>query len=77
MDIYHSDIESFITVKSDHNEIKNFNISVLVDDNFMQAVKDNKDIELKSPLGYVTKVIKYLYYLLLLAWNYHLQGQKY
>lgn len=57
MDIYHSDIESFITVKSDHNEIKNFNISVLVDDNFMQAVKDNKEIELKSPLGYVTKVI--------------------
>jgi len=57
MDIYHSDIESFITVKSDHNEIKNFNISVLVDDNFMQAVKENKNIELKSPLGYVTKVI--------------------
>lgn len=57
MDIYHSDIESFITVKSDHNEITNFNISILVDDYFMQAVKDNKDIELKSPLGYVTKVI--------------------
>jgi len=57
MDIYHSDIESFITVKSDHNEITNFNISVLVDDAFMQAVKDNQDIELKSPLGYVTKVI--------------------
>jgi len=57
MNVYHSDIESFITVKSDHNEITNFNISVLVDDNFMQAVKDNKDIELKSPLGYVTKTI--------------------
>ena len=57
MDIYHSDIESFINVKSDHNEINNFNISVVVDDNFMQAVNDNKDIELKSPLGYVTKTI--------------------
>lgn len=57
MDVYHSDIESFITVKSDHNEIKNFNISILVDDYFMQAVKDNNDIELKSPLGYVTKVV--------------------
>ena len=57
MDVYHSDIESFITVKSDHDEIKNFNISVLIDDYFMQAVKDNRDIELKSPLGYVTKVV--------------------
>ena len=57
MDVYHSDIESFITVKSDHNEIKNFNISILVDDYFMQAVKNNKNIELKSPMGYVTKTV--------------------
>lgn len=57
MDVYHSDIESFITVKSDHSEITNFNISVIVDDAFMEAVKTNKNIELKSPLGYVTKTI--------------------
>lgn len=57
MDVYHSDIESFITVKSDHSQITNFNISVLVDDAFMEAVKNNQEIELKSPLGYVTKKI--------------------
>jgi len=57
MDIYHPDIESFITVKSDHKEITNFNISVLVDDNFMKAVKENSEIELKSPLGHIVKKI--------------------
>lgn len=57
MDIYHADIEKFITCKSDHNQINNFNISVIVDDNFMQAVKENNEIELKSPLGYVVKKI--------------------
>ena len=57
MDIYHADIESFITVKSDHGEINNFNISVVVDDAFMEAVKNNQNIELKSPLGYITKTI--------------------
>jgi len=55
--IYHPDIEDFITVKSDHGEITNFNISVVIDDDFMIAVKNNQDIELKSPLGYVTKKI--------------------
>jgi len=57
MDVYHSDIESFITVKSDHSQITNFNISVIVDDAFMEAVKNNQEIELKSPLEYVTKII--------------------
>ena len=57
MNIYHSDIESFITVKSDHGQINNFNISVIVDDAFMNAVKNNQEIELKSPLGYTTKKI--------------------
>lgn len=57
MDVYHSDIESFITVKSDHNQITNFNISVVVDDAFMEAIKNNQEIELKSPLGYVTKTL--------------------
>jgi len=57
MDVYHSDIESFITVKSDHGQINNFNISVIVDDAFMNAVKNNQEIELKSPLGYTTKKI--------------------
>jgi len=57
MNVYHSDIESFITVKSDHGQINNFNISVIVDDAFMNAVKNNQEIELKSPLGYTTKKI--------------------
>jgi ribonucleoside-diphosphate reductase alpha chain len=58
MDVYHADIKKFITCKQDHKDITNFNLSVLVDDNFMDAVVNDRDIDLRSPLGYVTETVK-------------------
>jgi ribonucleoside-diphosphate reductase alpha chain len=45
----HPDVESFITCKTDENQITNFNISVGITDAFMRAVRDDKDWELRFP----------------------------
>lgn len=45
----HPDIEKFIVCKQEDNQINNFNISVALTDEFMEAVIENKDYNLKSP----------------------------
>ncbi|MBW3023342.1 adenosylcobalamin-dependent ribonucleoside-diphosphate reductase, partial [Candidatus Woesearchaeota archaeon] len=45
----HPDIVEFITSKTKENFLSNFNISVSVDDKFMYAVYNNKDIALVNP----------------------------
>jgi len=49
MSIYHPDILEFIECKKVEGEIHNFNISVGVDSNFMQAVENNMDYNLINP----------------------------
>jgi len=42
----HPDIENFITAKQDPGRLRMFNLSVLISDDFMQAVKDDSNWEL-------------------------------
>ncbi len=42
----HPDIEAFVTAKSDPARLRNFNVSVLVTDPFMEAVKSGDDWDL-------------------------------
>jgi ribonucleoside-diphosphate reductase alpha chain len=45
----HPDVEEFVTCKINENQITNFNISVGITDAFMQAVKDDREWELRFP----------------------------
>lgn len=45
----HPDIREFITCKVDENQITNFNISVGLTDDFMQAVTEDTDFDLVAP----------------------------
>ena len=46
LDINHPDVEEFITCKDDINNINNANISVLLNDEFMKCVEEDKDYTL-------------------------------
>ena len=45
----HPDIEEFVSCKTNENAITNFNISVGITDAFMEAVKEDRDWELRFP----------------------------
>ena len=49
MDVHHPDIMDFITCKTTEGQIHNFNISVGVSEEFMQAVERGEDYELRDP----------------------------
>lgn len=48
----HPDVEEFIDAKTKEGELMYFNISVAIDDVFMEAVKKNSDYDLISPCVY-------------------------
>lgn len=49
LNIDHPDIFDFITCKTEEDEITNFNISIGITDDFMQAVEADEDFHLKNP----------------------------
>ena len=55
----HPDIEEFIRCKAEEGTITNFNISVAITDEFMQAVKEDGDFDLRNPRnGSVSSTIR-------------------
>lgn len=55
----HPDIEEFIECKAEEGKIPNFNISVAITDEFMRAVRDDKDFDLRNPRdGKVWKTVR-------------------
>ena len=55
--IWHPDIEKFITCKNKEGELSNFNISVMIDNKFIEAVKNDSDYNLHFN-GKIYKTIK-------------------
>jgi len=49
MHTWHPDVEEFITMKQTPGVMENFNVSVMADDKFMQAVEENGDYSLINP----------------------------
>ena len=49
MDVNHPDISDFIKIKKDLSKVTNANLSIKINDEFMQAVQDNKDYILRFP----------------------------
>ncbi|MCK4847038.1 MAG: adenosylcobalamin-dependent ribonucleoside-diphosphate reductase, partial [Deltaproteobacteria bacterium] len=47
--IDHPDVENFIACKEDNSRLNNFNISVNITEEFMEAVDSGSDYELKNP----------------------------
>ena len=50
LSVHHPEIETFINIKQDKTKVTGANISVLITDEFMKAVKNNKDYEQRWPV---------------------------
>lgn len=51
LSVHHPDIMKFISAKREEGILSNFNISVEVTDEFLEAVRERKEYELRNPRG--------------------------
>ncbi|MGB3946785.1 MAG: adenosylcobalamin-dependent ribonucleoside-diphosphate reductase [Bacteroidia bacterium] len=58
MDVAHPDIEQFVSIKQDLTKITGANISVRISDEFMNAVINNSDYELKFPIDSSNPIVR-------------------
>jgi len=54
---HHPEIFDFIKIKLS-GKLQNFNLSIMVDDDFMKKIDTGETIEIKSPRGYTTMEVK-------------------
>jgi ribonucleoside-diphosphate reductase alpha chain len=57
MDVEHPDIEKFVAMKKDLTKVTGANISVKLNDEFMQSVKNDSDFVLRWPIGSKNPVV--------------------
>lgn len=48
--IWHPDVKEYISAKREDGRLRQFNMSLLIDDEFMEAVKNNQDYQLVFPV---------------------------
>lgn len=77
MDVHHPDIEEFIDIKTDLSKVTKANISIKVDAEFMDAVKNDTDYELRfyreETNQYITKTVnarKLFHHIAEVNWDY-------
>ena len=49
-DVHHPDVQEFIRAKREDGKLRQFNLSLLITDDFVQAVKDQQDWKLSFPM---------------------------
>lgn len=76
LNVDHPDVIDFVVTKLDLNKINGANISVAISDDFMQAVKDDADWEMKfeTPYEKITKKVKARDLLGLISYSAHTMG---
>ena len=57
LDVHHPDVEDFATIKNDNTSVTGANISVKLSDEFLNALKNNKEYEQRWPVDSDTPVI--------------------
>ncbi len=71
LDCMHPDVEEFLTIKQNNDKVQGANISIKFTDEFMQAVEQNKEVNLyfkvKSTGEEITKTINARYFFMLFA----------
>lgn len=60
LSVHHPEIQTFINIKRDLTKVTGANISVLLTDEFMQAVKDDKEYQQRWPVDGTPQFIKYV-----------------